>query len=387
MTYRPLPVRRWLCASRLVRTGRGRRALALSLAALGAALLVAYPAAADPRLDEKKAEAERVLSEINSLDAQLEGAIEAYNGATIKLDAIRADLRQNERNLRVARGNLATAQRRLAARLRDLYIGGGSASTLELFLGARSFDDLVGRLDTIDRVTQEDAQVLAEVKRFRTEVQLRGVQLKRANAAQEHVVAERAAAKQRIESGLSERRRLLSSIRSEISRLKAEEARRQEQLARQAAARLSAQEAAQQEALASAGIGAIAETPDAAVLPPSRYGGVVGIAMQYLGIPYVWGGASPSTGFDCSGFIMYVFAQVGVSLPHHAASQYNYGIPVDRSQLEPGDLVFFNGLGHAGIYIGGGQFIHSPHTGDVVKISSLSDSWYAATWYGARRLL
>ena len=125
--------------------------------------------------------------------------------------------------------------------------------------------------------------------------------------------------------------------------------------------------------------GAIAAAPDA------RYGGVVGIAMQFLGVPYVWGGASPS-GFDCSGLIMYSFAQMGVSLPHHAASQYGMGVPVSRDQLQAGDLVFFNGLGHAGIYIGGGQFIHAPHSGDVVKISSLSDSWYAATWVGARRI-
>jgi cell wall-associated NlpC family hydrolase len=107
--------------------------------------------------------------------------------------------------------------------------------------------------------------------------------------------------------------------------------------------------------------------------------------MQFLGTPYVWGGSSPS-GFDCSGFIMYVYAQIGVSLPHNAAAQYGYGTPVSRDQLSPGDLVFFDGLGHNGIYIGGGQFIHSPHTGDVVKISSLSDSWYASTFVGARRL-
>jgi cell wall-associated NlpC family hydrolase len=119
--------------------------------------------------------------------------------------------------------------------------------------------------------------------------------------------------------------------------------------------------------------------------PAPTHGGVVGIAMQYLGVPYVWGGASPS-GFDCSGFSMYVFAQIGVSLPHHAASQYGMGSPVSRSELAPGDLVFFNGLGHMGIYIGGDQFIHAPHSGDVVKISSLSQDWYARTWVGARRL-
>jgi cell wall-associated NlpC family hydrolase len=78
---------------------------------------------------------------------------------------------------------------------------------------------------------------------------------------------------------------------------------------------------------------------------------------------------------------------VGVSLPHNAAAQYGMGTPVDRSQLQPGDLVFFNGLGHAGIYIGGGQFVHAPHTGDVVKVSGMGDSWYASTYMGARRIL
>jgi len=83
---------------------------------------------------------------------------------------------------------------------------------------------------------------------------------------------------------------------------------------------------------------------------------------------------------------MYVYAQVGVSLPHNAAAQYSYGSPVSMSQLQPGDLVFFYGLGHVGIYIGGGQFIHAPHTGDVVKISPLG-GYYASNFVGARRIL
>jgi cell wall-associated NlpC family hydrolase len=350
------------------------------------ALLASVPALADPRISEKEAEARRVLDDIQALDARLATSIEAYNAANIELDAIRSDLHANTRQMGVARGNLGVAQDRLARRLRDLYVGGDSVSTLELFLGATSFEDLINRLDTIDRVSDEDTQVLAEVKRFKREVTARGVRLRAANERQTQIVAQRAAAKREIESGLAERERMLSSIRSEINRLRAEEERQQAILARQAAARIAGQQAAQSQALDATIVGAALETPEIAIAPPSRYGGVVGIAMQYLGVPYVWGGSSPS-GFDCSGFAMYVYAQMGVSLPHHAASQYNYGVAVSRDQLAPGDLVFFNGLGHMGIYIGGGQFIHAPHTGDVVKISSLSDSWYASTYVGARRIL
>jgi cell wall-associated NlpC family hydrolase len=180
---------------------------------------------------------------------------------------------------------------------------------------------------------------------------------------------------------------MLSSIKDQIAELEAAEARRQVRLEQQARARLAAtslQRQSQSEPLALSADAAVSAQPSVPA-PAARYGGVVGVAMQFLGVPYVWGGASPS-GFDCSGLIMYAYAQVGVSLPHHAASQYGMGSAVSRDALAPGDLVFFNGLGHAGIYIGGGQFIHAPHSGDVVKISSLSDSWYARTWVGARRI-
>jgi cell wall-associated NlpC family hydrolase len=111
---------------------------------------------------------------------------------------------------------------------------------------------------------------------------------------------------------------------------------------------------------------------------------VVSIALRYLGIPYRWAGASPS-GFDCSGFVMYVYGKVGVSLPHNGAQLWGVGRSIPRSRLAPGDVIFFNGLGHVGIYIGRGRFVHSPHSGDVVKISRLSEGWYSSTYVGARR--
>jgi peptidoglycan DL-endopeptidase CwlO len=124
-----------------------------------------------------------------------------------------------------------------------------------------------------------------------------------------------------------------------------------------------------------------------AAKPSSRGARVAAIAQRYLGIRYRWGGESPRTGFDCSGFVMYVFSRVGVSLPRVVSAQYTVGRKVSKRALRPGDIVFFNGLGHDGIYIGGGRFVHSPNSGDVVKISSIHDSWYHSRWVGARRVV
>jgi cell wall-associated NlpC family hydrolase len=112
---------------------------------------------------------------------------------------------------------------------------------------------------------------------------------------------------------------------------------------------------------------------------------VVAIAKKHVGAPSRWGGSSPA-GFDCSGFVRYVYAQVGVSLPHNAAKQYRLGTPVSRDKLEPGDLVFFDRLRHNGIYVGNGRFIHSRQTGKSVAIAGLDDEWYAEHFSGARRL-
>jgi peptidoglycan DL-endopeptidase CwlO len=371
--------------------GLSKRVLTLS-ALLVVALFAAGSATGEPAsVASKQAQAQSVLAQIQGLDASLEHAIEAYNLANEKLEAIRGDLQENRQELAIAEGNLKRAQRALAARVVAIYTSGESDSTLDVLVGSRSLADLVEGLEAVARVSEQDTHVLGDVRKFRTQVQRRRAQLKHARARQAQLVAERAASKASIESRLADRQRMLSSIRTEIAQIRAAEQRRQAELERQARARLAApQPQPLIPELASTGPSA-AETPSPVEAPtalpapsPARYGGVVGIAMQYLGIPYVYGGSSPS-GFDCSGFVMYVYAQVGVSLPHNAAAQYGYGTPVDRSQLQPGDLVFFNGLGHNGIYIGGGSFIHSPHTGDVVKISSIS-GWYSSTWVGARRL-
>lgn len=114
-------------------------------------------------------------------------------------------------------------------------------------------------------------------------------------------------------------------------------------------------------------------------------------ALTYNGYPYVWGGASPSTGFDCSGLVYYIAKCFGYSIPHGSTSQYAYGTYVEKSDLQPGDFVFFEntyteGISHVGIYLGNGDFIHASSSETGVKISNLNEAYYINHYYGARRI-
>ncbi len=393
---------------------------AVVLCALIGVPLAATAGAATPDIRSKQEEAARIVAQVQALGEEVGAAAERYNGANYRLQQLSKELRGIRADLRRARLNYRVAQERTSSRLVELHTSGGSDAPLEIILGAETLDDVLDRLEARERIAAQDAALVEQIGSQRARIARREKQLKRARVEQEKLVRRRAAEREAIEAKLAERERLLSSVRAEIERLQRLERARQARLRRQAEAALAArrralaaaaareaaaerQATAERETAAESGamaprIPAAAEDGDeaqrtqpASVAPPpadaSRGARVVAIAMRHLGVPYKWGGASPSTGFDCSGLTMYVYAKIGISLPHYAAAQYQMGIPVSRSQLQPGDLVFFRGLGHMGMYIGGGNFIHAPQTGDVVKISSLNEPYRIASWVGARRIL
>ena len=364
-------------------------------------LVTAVGASADPPIREKYAQRQAILEQVRSLDEQVGAAAERWNGANLKLASVTHELTETRRDLQRARRLFVVSQARIAERLRALYVNDESGSTLEVILGARSLDEIIDGIDAMQRIAAQDARIASDAQALRERMALRKRQLTRARNQQIAVVEQLAIEKGAIEAKLVERQQLFESVSGEIARLELADRRRQAELRREALAelarqreqaRLDAQEAVDvtpPETVAGDQGSTVPQEPTFAPPPPdgSKAAQVVAIAMQYLGVPYQWGGASPSTGFDCSGLTSYVYAQIGVSLPHHAASQYQLGLPVSRDQLQPGDLVFFNGLSHMGMYIGGGSFIHAPRTGDVVKISSVSDPDYLKGWVGARRVL
>ncbi len=352
---------------------------AAAFLAFGAGIATTEPAA----IEAKRAELERIQAELSSIEGQVEQAAEAYNGARYELSQVTDRIDANERQSVQTQKDLVASRRVLAQRLRSLYAS-PDPSLVEVLLDSGSITAAADQMQLLDRVGEQDARVVGGLRTQKARLAELKAELEKDRATAAAAVEAREREKARAEALEAEHQRILDSASAELRGLIEAEKERER---REAAARAAL---AQQRAAAASA----SATPSVAATPSGSSGGesssgssgapstplpsgsgnaaAASIAMQYLGVPYVWGGASPS-GFDCSGLASYAYAQIGKSVPHYTGAIWAAFPKVPADQLEPGDMVFFNGLGHMGIYIGGGQMVHAPHTGDVVKVSNIGD--------------
>jgi peptidoglycan DL-endopeptidase CwlO len=325
-----------------------------------ALLLTAVPAHAVTSA-QKMAQAADVKRQVEALDNRVEVAGEKYNLAADKHSKLLAQRRSAAARLAKAQKRLNKLEKHLNTRAGDMYRN-GPLGFLDVLLGARTFDQFARTWDVLKQLNVDDANYIAETKDARAE----------ATAAHNELTAkERAAAKQ--ESIMASNR---SYVLSELSK------RKQEYRGLEAeVTQLQQQEAAAQLASARAqarSMGHSGSTADDNYPTPSipAHGDVVAYARSRIGCPYVWAASGPRA-FDCSGLAMWCYGKIGISLPHSSAEQYNSGPHVSKSDLQPGDLVFFgSSIHHVGIYIGGGDMIEAPYTGARVRVASAFRSDY-----------
>ncbi|MCY7302228.1 MAG: hypothetical protein LH654_04170, partial [Thermoleophilia bacterium] len=220
----------------------------IGIVTLFAALVAAVGAEANPSIDEKRAQAQAILAQVQQLDDEVGNAAERWNGANYKLGQINAELTSAQADLVRAKSGVKTSQARVGARLRELYVNGDSAGAIEVLLGATSLQEIVEVLDARERVTAQDARIAKELKTYRAQVTKRKQQLTRARGAQAEVVQQRAVERAAIEAKLATRKQLLSSVQEEVQKLVAQEQVRQAALRRQAEQQQAAAAAARQRA-------------------------------------------------------------------------------------------------------------------------------------------
>ena len=335
-------------------------ALALALLAPMCAPVAAFAVPGQAPSQTPASLEEQVLqfeSRIASLDTNLEIISEEINTAHEDLKSVRAEIARREQNLEKARNEYQQSRDILAEQAAAAYRE-GTATYLEILFSAEDISSLLSKYDFINRSMDMQEQVQNELKTQKEAIETELVDLKKDELDAQAIEFDLAAKKIEMKHRKAEYQKMFDDA--------------QEQVREGYRARGAQQGIVDKKTLAEflAGGYEVVE------------GGVVETALAYRGIPYKWGGESKK-GFDCSGLVLYVFAQHGVSLPHSSRVQATMGTPVPVNQLQPGDAVFFGSpVHHVGIYIGGKYYIHAPRTGDVVKVAVLSTR---GDYVGARR--
>jgi len=357
-----------------------RNATFLGLIALIVLLALSAVASAGP-VKAKKARLAAVQAQLAKVYEQSDMAVERYNEAAARLDDVQERIARTQQLLKTAEYKLGVANDHLTSRARQVYKA-DDAGILDVVFASRTFEDLLTQLDMMQRMAESDAQTARAARAYRQEVSDRRLALQEDRRAAVKLVTQREESKEQVLALQAQLENTAGGLKSEIADLEAAAAKRAEEAAARA---LAAQQSSSSGSSSSSSSGGSSSTSSSGgggggtVVDPggSGHSAVVAIAQRYLGVPYVWGGASPK-GFDCSGLAMYCYAQIGIGMSHGATDQQRQSNPVSLSALQPGDLVFFGSASyshHVGIYVGGGQMIHAPHTGAVVSYGSISGAW------------
>ena len=334
--------------------------------------VAAHPASADTLLQQKQKRLAHVRLEVRRLDARAERVTEQYNKAVWRLGVLHHQIIKNKIALHAAQVKLAHDRAVLASLLIEQYKN-GNGEVFAIVLGARTLSQVTNAVDLKSRADQAVSDTVFAIHALRDSIAERRQELfqERKQVRHEKTVLE--ARKLQIEQMLKKRQTLVKELDLEVKVIKGADTIGQATLALAVRKWVTADQKAHK------------DDPGRVVRDQ-----VVLDGLQQIGVPYVWGGASTS-GFDCSGLVMWLWAKHGLALPHFAAAQYHLGPVVedgpvlDETQLQIGDLLFFHKLGHVGIYVGNGLLLHAPHTGDVVRLETLSRSWFTETFVGATR--
>jgi cell wall-associated NlpC family hydrolase len=339
-------------------------------AVLSACLVLASagPATADPTLDQTQQHYDAVRAQVRELDHRAERLTEQYNAAVEELRRLDAEIKDAKRRLRAARIKLREHERALGA-LMVLAYKGFNSKPIDIVLGASSLSNVTSGLDLQERYDRAVADAVKGIRSARDAIIAEKLALEQARVEaerQRQILEDR---RKRITKELHHRRQLMALLGSQVQVALAADRIGQAKLAIEAAAWIIADRRANKGD------------------PAARLRDTVALeGLQQIGVPYKWGGASPEGGFDCSGLMMWLWAQHDWAIPHFAASQYQMGPILDPAdELKIGDLVFFHDLGHVGMYIGHHMVLHAPHTGDFVRIAPLATPWFQSTYVGATR--
>jgi cell wall-associated NlpC family hydrolase len=339
--------------------------LAAGVAAIVAGFCMhAQPAHADNVLDAKRAQYARIRADIRRLDNHAELLTEQYDHVVWQLGVLRKRMRIATHRLMVEKARLRRDQELLSELIIEQYKGGDPA-TIDLVLSASSLSQVTGGMDLKARLDEAVTETTEAVNAARIAIAAERRTIAAAQVKARQDKREITIRRKQITRELRRRHRLVGKLGRQITVMTAADRIGQADLALEAQKWLTADLRAD---VADPG----QELRDHVALD----------ALQQIGVPYVWGGATPQ-GFDCSGLVMWLYANYGVELPHFAASQFHMGPQITTDELRPGDLVFFHDLGHVGMYIGNGWVIHAPHTGDFVRMAPFSMGWFQSTYVGA----